>query len=179
MKKIKFGFVLILSICMFAFISCDNEPIEGEFGVDNGNNNGTGSGTENQTGSFRVDFDSQTFVADIISASRTDDLINITGFRGTNQESVNLTINATTTGTFPIGVTTGVNVNAATYSEFNGSSNVWVALTDGIESQGEVTIIEIDETNLTVTGTFNFTGFNTSGESKVFTNGIFISVSFN
>jgi len=176
MKEIKFSLILILSLTMFAFTSCDNEPLEGEFGVDNGGNGGGGG--NNQTGSFQVDFDDQTFIASQISATRTDDIINITGLRGTNQESVILTINETSSGTYQFGVSVSASANGATYVESNGSSNIWVALTDGIESQGEITISEIDEINLTMSGTFSFTGFNTSGESKMFTNGVFINVDF-
>ena len=173
MKKIKFGLVLVLSIFMSVYTSCDNEPLEGEFDMNDGENGGG-----NQTGSFQVDFDDQTFVAEQISATLIDGVINITGLRGTNQEAIILTINETTIGTYQFGVGSSAGINGATYLESNGSSNVWFALTDGIESQGEITISEINEINLTMSGTFSFTGFIPSGESKVFTNGAFININF-
>ena len=177
MKKIQFPSVFIFSFLLIAFFSCNDEPLEGEFGGNNGSGN-NGGGNNNQAGEFRVDFDNQTFVADQISATRTDDVINITGLRGANQEAVILTINETTTGIYQFGIVNGVDLNAATYSEANGSTNVWVSLTDGMTSQGQITISEIDATNLTMTGTFNFTGTNNAAGSKEFTNGSFTNISF-
>ena len=79
-----------------------------------------------------------------------------------------------------MGVTNGVQVNGGAYSEQNNSSNgTWIAMSDGIESQGEVTITEIDEENETMSGTFFFTGNNPSlMTSKEFTNGIFTNVPY-
>jgi hypothetical protein len=105
--------------------------------------------------------------------------MNITGLRGSNQESIILTLNGTTPGTYQLGIQDGAFLNVGTYSEANGSSNVWLALTDGMTAQGEVVITEIDTENMTISGTFQFTGTQPiSQESKEFTNGIFQNISF-
>lgn len=173
MKKI--GLLLSCFILLSAF-TCDNEPLEGDFeSNNNGNNN-----NNNPSAVFQVDFDGQTFVADQVSATVLEGgVMNITGLRGSNQESIILTMNGTTPGTYELGVQDGVFVNGGTYSEANGSSNVWLALTDGMTAQGEIVVTEIDTENMTISGTFQFTGTNPiSQESKEFMNGIFQNISF-
>ncbi len=169
---------LSLFVLLSAF-TCENEPLEGEFlnadGVDITDPDNT------QAGNFQVDFDGQTFVADVISATILNGVMNITGLRGSDGESVILTISENNeVGTYQLGVTNGVQVNAAAYSEQNNSNNgTWIAATDGIESQGEVTITEIDQENETMSGTFFFTGNNPSlMTSKEFTNGVFTNVPY-
>ena len=137
------------------------------------------SSNENSDPSFTVEFDGQTFVADQISATILNDVINITGFRGANQESVTITVFGSSTGTYELGVTVGNLVNSAAYIEPNNDgSGVWVALTDGT-SQGQVVITEIDVENQTMSGTFNFIGTNGStSETKEFTNGEFSNIAY-
>ena len=142
---------------------------------DDSNNNNPMSGT------FQVDFDGQTFVADVVSSVKTDNNINITGLRGTNGESVILTVLGTTVGTYPLGlVSNQVDLSAGAYVEPNNvGSGVFVTAPNDAVSQGEVIITEIDAVNLTISGTFSFTGTNGSTDAvKEFTNGVFFQIPY-
>ncbi|AUC81646.1 DUF6252 family protein [Lacinutrix sp. Bg11-31] len=186
MKKFKLASVFILSILFSTFYSCQNEPLDSAFvGVDGSVGSGAGNGgTNNQTGMFKVDFDGQTYIADVVAATVLDDAINITGLRGSNGEAVIVTITENNgVGTYQLGVTNGVQANAVAYSEANNTGfGTWIAATtDGTVSQGEVIITEIDAVNEKISGTFSFTGNNlslTPAETKEFTNGVFSNVSY-
>ncbi|PSG88565.1 DUF6252 family protein [Aurantibacter aestuarii] len=177
----KYCFYLFTILTVFAFNSCDNEPLEG-FDLSNPNSQNNGNINNTQTGIFQVDFDSQTFVADQISATRTDEVINISGLRGANGELVTLTIQGTTTGTYDLGVQNGLTLSGGSYVEPNNQGfGTWVSVTDGVQSQGQVTITSIDEVNNKMSGSFEFTGNNYStgtAQTKAFTNGIFTDVLF-
>lgn len=182
MKAFKNISILFFSIVALAFVACENEPLDGDFVSGDGNNNSQNTGT--QTGTFKVDFDGQTYNADIISATVLDDAINITGLRGNNGEAVILTLTDNSgVGTYQLGETVGLLANTAAYTEENSTGlGTWIA-TDATTtvSQGEVIITEIDTVNETLSGTFSFTGNNfslTPAETKEFTNGIFTNVSF-
>jgi len=171
MKKILTYSLLICSLIFFN--SCDNEPLEG-FDL---NDPAVAGGTN--TGNFKVDFDGQTFVADVVSATISDEIINITGLRGSNGEAVILTINGITPGTYELGLTSGINVNAAAYNESNTAQSGWIAATDGVTSQGQVIITSIDTVNLKISGTFSFTATNfLINQTKIFSNGSFTNVTY-
>lgn len=163
-------FFLFASIFAF-FVSCNIEPFEGEIPEKVGNLS---------SGSLKVDFDSQTYVADIATASVSGGIINITGLKGANQELVTLTIFASSTGTYDIGVSSGIETNGAAYNtnSKDGSGDTWVGATNFTDSQGQITITEIDNDNETISGTFFFTGHNPEFGTKEFTNGVFEKVSF-
>lgn len=63
MKKIKFVSVLIMTLAMFSVTSCDNEPLEGEFG--NGTNGGGNGGGNINSIYDKWWYDSEDFAADI------------------------------------------------------------------------------------------------------------------
>ncbi|MFD2914378.1 DUF6252 family protein [Psychroserpens luteus] len=166
MKQFKLLFALLIVTSMTFFQSCSDSD---------DSNNGEAAGA------FQVDFDGQTYVADVVSATITDNNLNITGLRGANGENIVLTIFGTSVGTYQLGVVSNqTQVNGAAYIEPNNTgSGVFVAQTDGIESQGELIITAIDEVNLTMTGTFSFTGYNpNTDEVKEFTNGIFNQITY-
>lgn len=163
------------SIFFITFLSCDNEPLDSGLLDTAGNDNNP------QNGTFQVDFDSQTFVAENIGATRTDDLINITGIRGANQESVILTVYGVTEGTYQFAFPQGIEMNSAIYAESTGGSNLWTTIPDftNPRSMGTMVITEINEANLTMSGMFSFTAqFASSTETKEFTNGTFTNVHF-
>lgn len=172
MKKTIQLFSLFI-ITLISFSACENEPLEG-FDLNALN------ATQNQdSGNFQVDFDGQTFVADQFSATISDEIINITGLRGVNGEFVTLTINGTTTGTYQLGVQSGISVNAAAYTESNTAASGWLASTDGVTSQGQVVITSIDTVNLKISGIFSFTATNfLLNETKIFTNGSFTNITY-
>ena len=230
MKKTSILFSIFI---LLTTLSCENEPLEGDFGTDNNvscetaiqntvdaalvfadvtddnytqlciaykealqaqiqacgdtdgglqtavNALGDCSNVIATDGTFQVDFDEQTYVADIVTATIIDDVINISGLRGNSGELVTLTIFETTVGTYELGVTNSmVETNGASYIEDNGSP-IWISVTNFIDPQGEITITEIDQINKTISGTFHFTGHNPiSGGSKEFTNGSFTKIPY-
>jgi hypothetical protein len=171
-RFLKSTLLLTLSTFLVLFSSCDNEPIDGG-SINNDNNN--------LTSTFTVDFDSQTFVADNIGATRTDDLITITGIRGANQETIVLTVYGVTEGTYQFAFPIGIEMNTAIYLESSNTTNFWTTIPDFVnpESLGTMIISEIDEGNQTMSGSFYFTAQSaSSNETKEFTNGSFTNVSF-
>lgn len=130
-------------------------------------------------GNFQVDFDGQTFIADLASATINNEVINITGQSGTNGETVSLTLFEIIHGTYQLGVISNMNEpNSAIYIQESGSSNTWESVTNFIDSQGEITVTEIDEANATISGTFHFTGHNPNSSTKEFTNGSFTNIPY-
>ena len=118
---------------------------------------------------FKVDFDGQTFFASDASAHIGDDRITITGFREAGGDEVVLEFFETTRGTYQLGGTSIQN-NLATYT--SNQNITWTSQNNSGQPQGQVTVSNIDMENLTITGTFNFTGYQ-NGDSKAFTNGMF------
>lgn len=170
MKKLLLPFIsLVLILLVF---SCVNEPFEGDI-IDISDSNDT-------AGLFKVEFDGQTYVADQSTAVIIDNSMTISGIRGTNQESVIITVLDTSVGTYQLGLFDISNSNGIAYSGANGSNDVWVSAINGVSgvSQGEVVVSEINEENQTISGTFNFTGHNSNGDSKEFVNGVFTNVSY-
>jgi len=242
MKSLKSIGIFVLSIFVFTIISCDNEPLEGEFATDDGggtdltcveattnlstastNFAGVTPGDANYTamcnayaialqdqisacgdetgtiqilldsldctsdteGVFTVEFDGLTFEAEFIEAHRFDNQITITGTRDGDTETVTLVVHETTTGTYDLGVNVGPLTNTATYIEdINDAANTtWTTFSeDFVTPQGTITISSINETDLTMSGTFNFTGSNVSTPPdillKEFTNGVFTDIPF-
>ena len=174
---------LSLFILLSAF-TCENEPLDEEFVITNPDIDVDTNDPNNpnpQQGVFTVDFDGQTFTGESVSATVLNDVMNITALRNNNDEFVVLTINGSGTGTYELGVPFGNPplVNGAVYTEQNNTSGVtWISGTQGgTESQGEIIVTEINETNNTISGTFSFTGTNpTLMESKEFTNGTFTNI---
>ncbi|GAB1858313.1 hypothetical protein MHTCC0001_31500 [Flavobacteriaceae bacterium MHTCC 0001] len=163
----------LLSIISFSIlVSCNIEPFQGDI------NNPDDA---NPIGVFRVDFDSETFIADQVTATVLNDVINISAIRGDNQELMTFTVFANSPGRYPIGVTVGaVEVNAAAYTtnSLGGESDTWIGATNFNDAQGEITITQIDTEKQTISGSFFFTGHHVSLEKKEFTNGIFTNVSY-
>ncbi len=160
--------LISLFVLLTAF-TCENEPLEGEFNIESPT-----------SGAYMVDFDGQTYVADVVGAIILENSMNISATRGDQQELITISLQETTTGTYEIGVIDGTTMlgNAVAYTEANGSTNTWVAFTDGSESQGTITISEINEENSTMSGTFNFTAFNPISDPKEFTNGVFTDIPY-
>jgi len=124
---------------------------------------------------FKADFDDDTYLALSAEARISDGQLIITGRRDT--EEFKFILHETTEGTYQLGVTdTQGNINMATYSPDITTNESWVSNNnDGIETLGEVTISEINYSELKISGTFSFTGFN-NNETKPFTNGVFIDI---
>ena len=125
---------------------------------------------------FQVDFDDQTFFADQAEAILEEGKITVTGIRGLNGETVEILINSDNEGTYDLGITVNNQMNLGNYSPDSDSVNAWQSNNNSNLSQGQVTISEIDNFNSTISGTFDFTAYNDSGEVKDFTSGIFINI---
>lgn len=174
MKNLKAYFHTIIYVTLLLITSCNIEPYEGEIpeNIDPDGN------TEDVV--FKVDFDEKTFVADTPIATILDNVINISGLKTDTNEIITLTIFGSSEGTYQFGVTENVaEANGAAYNtNFTGTGDTWIAVTDFVTSQGEITITDIDDVNKTISGTFFFTGHNPDEPSKAFTNGIFTNISF-
>lgn len=147
------------------FISCNSED-----------DNGGGAAP----GTFQVDFDGQTYVADEVGAQIFNDIINIVAVRGTEQELFSITLRTSTTGTFQLDGTD--NDYGAVYAPSNGA-NGYVSLNpeDFSEVTGEVQITEIDETNHLISGNFHFKGYKYAGVylvSRQFSDGSFTDIPY-
>ena len=134
MKKILYPIFLALFTLMA--VSCDNEPLEGEFGDPNGPGGGSSGG------SFVATVDGSSFVADQAQAASAFETTTIMGARATG-ESISFVFSGTGTGTFDLGAT-----NLATYVAA-GSTNPYGS------TEGSITISEF--TNTSISGTFSFT----------------------
>ncbi|ULC60872.1 DUF6252 family protein [Flaviramulus sp. BrNp1-15] len=166
---------ILLLTCFIT--SCNIEPFE-DIDAENVSEETEEPETNVEPGAFKVDFDDNTFNADVVSATLLDNVINISGIKTSNQEFFALTLFANTTGTYQLGVTENdVETNSVAYNN-PLAGEVWVSVIDFVTPQGEVTITEIDEVNKTISGTFSFTGYNTSQVSKAFTNGVFSKISY-
>ncbi|MBJ6368483.1 DUF6252 family protein [Snuella sedimenti] len=164
MKAFKVSFVLLFT---FLLTSCNIEPYEGDDKI-----------ISVAPGVLQVEFDSKRVAFETTTATVLSDVININGLRAANGEVLTLTVFANTTGTYQLGVAVDqVKVSAVTY--INSSvGEVWISASDFITSHGEVTITEIDEVNKTISGSFFFTGYSTTGENKEFTKGVFNQISY-
>jgi len=123
---------------------------------------------------FKVDFDDDTYLANSAEAHIGNGLLTINGRR--DNEEFELILHQTIEGTYQLGIAdTGGNINIASYLPDATLNESWVSTSDGNELMGEVTISEIDYSNLKISGTFSFTGLNNNA-TKAFTNGIFINI---
>ncbi|MEP1489508.1 MAG: DUF6252 family protein [Algibacter sp.] len=185
MNTLKSCLAYTVLVSFLFFSSCNIEPYDGEIpdqAVDsNGNPIENPTDNNSELGVFQVDFDGETYEADNVIGTLAGGVMNITAFKGSDQESFVLTLFADKTGTYEVGVTSNtIEVNSVTYSEntLTGEGDVWIGVTDFMTSQGEVVITEIDEENKTISGTFFFTGHNVEKGAKEFTNGTFNNVSY-
>ncbi|MCF1423005.1 DUF6252 family protein [Mangrovimonas futianensis] len=170
---------LFLFIALFFIQSCENEPLEGEFG------NGEMPAS---AGNFQVDFNGSTFQTNQVGATVLDNMISIGAISGDEAFAVALMGNSE--GTYQLGLldlnnpTTFPNLVSymATQNPAQADSQTWDSAnpTNLMISAGEVVITNIDYQNNTISGTFSFTGYNVnaSPNSIEFTNGSFTNVSF-
>lgn len=162
---------ILLLTCFIT--SCNIEPFEdlGSEGIENPETNA-------EPGTFQVDFDNNTLTADVVTATILEDVINVSGIKTSTQEIFTLTLFGTSTGTYQLGVTTNsVETNSVVYNNAT-AGEVWISVTDFLTPHGEVIITEIDEVNKTMSGTFSFTGYTPTNDSKTFANGVFSKIPY-
>lgn len=177
MKKLR---VLLSFLTLCFFFNCENEPIDST--VEPGNSNSSAF--------FQVDFNGQTYQADVASAGLMDNMINLTAVKN-NGETFTLSLFGNSVGTYELGVIDLDNLmvppNTMGYYNQNDQEeleeNAWVSLNaeDPSTPAGTVTITEINSQNNTISGSFSFTGMNDQDgtiDTIEFINGIFTNIPF-
>lgn len=191
MKKIKFLSALIVLFSALTFTSCDNEPIDSAIDPSSGGGSGGGGGGGGGTvtGTFKVDFDGQTFVATVTQAIVNSDYIAITGLKASTGEVFQITIPNGTVGTYTWDDfdTTEVGLGLV-YSSGSATESAFIAARDDSDEfasfpsyvdTAEVNIVSLNSSTNNITGTFKFTGVRFADdtgdtiETKEFTNGQF------
>lgn len=123
---------------------------------------------------FKVDFDNDTYTALSAEAHLSYGALTITGRR--DNKVFELILNETDEGTYQFGIPDVNNeMNTARYIPNATLNESWDTATDSEQSMGEITISELNYSNLKVSGTFNFTG-KKNDETKAFVNGVFINI---
>ena len=171
MKNIKILAGIFLILTAFTFTSCTTEPIDSAIDLDDFGNPSSGPIV------FKADFSGDTWNGTLAQAIVGGNYITISGAKA-NGEGFAFYIEANTTGTFP------AKTNLLSYtpagSEFSYES---INFNNPEEDTGSITITNINTTNHTVSGTFNFKGYwsdldNTAILPVQFTNGVFTNIPF-
>ena len=174
MKNIKILAGIFLIVTAFTFTSCTNEPIDSAINLDDFGNPTGGVGSSGYYIKVTQDGAAKqwtTTQASYFSLGTGTKSLIIQGANGTTSISLHITNDSGNTvpvAVYPLkwvsigcGYTEGANIFSSDYSDFNTSA-------------GNITITELNTTNKTVKGTFNFIGKdNAMTSTKVFTNGEF------
>lgn len=161
-------FITVFFFASLLFTSCENEPVDSSLLPENGG--GTGGGTT--TGYYlKVTKDGVVKQWTTIQAVNTTVLnsLIITGADPSSSMSLVL-FDVSTKGVYNLSwaeksciYTEGINIFSSDYSDFSTSA-------------GNITITELNKTNKTIKGTFNFIGKNQSmTTTKVFSKGEFFT----
>ncbi|KOS07960.1 hypothetical protein AM493_19325 [Flavobacterium akiainvivens] len=155
------------------FTSCQTEPVDPAV-LDN--NPVTPEVPGAGDASFTVKLNGTSFVADETQAVIDGELMAIGGIKGTAGETVGIAITGSGEGTF-----TGDDV-LFSYQTSDAAENTYNNFNLEGESNGSITITEIDTVNHTISGTFSFTGYYSDTEANmppiVFTEGQFTDVPY-
>ena len=177
MKKLNLLSSIYILFAIFTLHSCDVEPL-GSGVINDGSTPGPGTGPVTN-GNFKVNFDGQTFVGFQNVAS--------IGVGGISVASVNDQGNAFTfiIPGFAVGSYPAPNMSLAAYSPLGGFPFASIDPDDDSDfpSTASYNITELDTINKTISGTFEFKGFQSNTDlevvaTKLFTNGIFTAISY-
>lgn len=170
MKKIMKLSALFLVLLSLIFVSCDSEAVDPVLLENIGEEPGTAGPAV-----FKVDFSGDTYVATAAAAVAANGSIVITGLKGTNGQSIVLSVNGTTTGSYntaSIVYNTG-GVSQFVYANVNPTATVSTP-------NGNVSITSINTANNTISGNFNFIGYWSDASANLpsisFTNGTFTNI---
>lgn len=174
MKKIKLLPIFAILFSSLIFTGCD----------------GDGDSDNVPVGTFKVDFDGQTFVAETTQAIVNEEYISITGFKSGTGEVFQFTIPNGTVGTYNWNGYDGYSIPAPLALIYNSGddSDVYIAASDeqgefsGVENYvdtAELKITSINTSNNTITGTFKFTGIRYNMDTNTFETKVFSNGSFN
>ncbi len=147
MKKFQlFNWILIAFVAIH-FSACENEPLEGEFPDE-------GDIVNVEEGGFIATIEGFGFVAENASGTMSpENFLTLTGVTSSG-ESIVLTVEQATVGTFNLTAGLG-NLNSGQYSNDDFAAYISAG---PLEGTGTITITELDNVGLTISGTFSFTG---------------------
>ncbi|HMI06785.1 MAG TPA: DUF6252 family protein [Flavobacterium sp.] len=172
MTKLKFIAIAAVFFAAFGMSSCEDEPVDPAIPLNPTTPIIPG------TASFKVDFDAQTYIATQVDAVISDGQISISAYKGAELESFNISLDGTATGSYL------ANEHFLSYSPGFGEPELYVAVNpdDDTDNTGQVTITTIDPVTMTMSGTFNFTGYDEDVDgnitTKEFTNGVFTNIPY-
>lgn len=176
MKKLNLLSSIYILLAIFTLNSCNVEPLGS--GVIGDGTVPPGSGPVTN-GNFKVDFDGQTFVGFQNQATILNGAINVISVNDQGN-AFSLSIPGFEVGSYP-----APNLSLSAYTALGGPMFVSIDPDDDSEfpSTASYVITELDTINKTVSGTFQFKGFqsNTDFEvvaTKLFTNGIFTAIPY-
>ncbi|WP_293895167.1 DUF6252 family protein [Flavobacterium sp.] len=179
MKNIKLLAGIFLILTAFTFSSCETEPIDSAINLDDFGNHTGGGGAGTFTAKIGSDvFNAQQIIAQL-SGSAFGPEINIVGMMP-NGKSMSIQLINPAVGTFT------ANTNFETllffqYTEDLTGTNAFSSFNSVTStSAGTVTITKYDVAAKKISGTFSFTGYNSSSASNVrqITEGIINNVTF-
>lgn len=170
MKNKLFLRCTLLALVVISFFACDNEPLEGEFVVDDGI----------EAGSFIANVDGVDFSASATAGVMNDGSLIISG---TDQGGNAISLAFSVVGECTYDLSSILNFGAFA---FNGEPDGAFVSSGTLGGSGNATITSFDGANQTVTGTFAFTGVrqvtdangDTITEQIIITNGIFNTIPF-
>jgi len=190
MKKLHFLSAVVVLFTAFHFSSCSSEfePVDPAIVIPDPTDPTDPDPTDPETGTFKVDFDGQTYIATTTQAIVNSEYVAITAIRGASAELFQLTIPHGAVGTYTWDSVGPTGVLAMAYAPSSGSEG-YIAAQDGPDGEfsdfpgyvdtATITISSINATTHRIKGTFQFTGVRFADESgetiqtKVFTNGSF------
>lgn len=153
MKHVKI-FTALLALVALTFSGCNKND---------DNNNPSGS-----SGSMSLTVDGSNWSATLaVQAVNSNGVINVTGSDSNAKQASVILYGVSTTGTYQVGP--GNPSNQLRWTQGLGTNDTYQA--NGVIGNGTVTITEL--TSSKISGTFQFTGYNTAQNSKVITNGSF------
>jgi len=170
MKNIKFLTGIILILTAFTFTSCENEPIDPSIDLNNP------SGPSGPV-VFKADFSGNTWNATTAQAIIEGNTMSIAGIKP-NGEGFGFLLQANAVGTYPAN---------ANFLAFNPAGSEYGYLSVNFdnpnEDTGSITITNINTTNQTISGTFNFKGYWSDTDVTnilpvQFTNGVFQNIPY-
>lgn len=153
MKNIKFFNWMLVALTVFQFISCENEPLEGQFPMQDNPGNGV-------AGSFTALVNGVQFTADNTAAIVfADGLFSITGVNAIGN-AITLTVPNIGVGNFSL---TDIPATDATASFIQLQSATNPYTTDAsIGGSGDMVITDFNEMDMNITGAFEFSGRRTA-----------------
>lgn len=151
MKKFQLLGGMLIALLVFQFTACNNEPVLG-----NGGFPIEGDPNEAEIGQFKAQIDGVEFIASVAEATlTTDNVLTITGTNVLTSENITL-IAEDVAGAEVFNLISGSNTqNSGTYQIGATEPYTTASIVGG---SGQLTIAELNTTDLTITGTFSIIG---------------------